>query len=372
MKIAMIGHKRIPSREGGIEIVVEELSARLVRLGHQVHAYNRSGCHVSGFDVPTPRLKQYRGIRIITIPTPSSKSLNALVYSIFATLYGLFQGYDVMHYHAEGPCVMLFLPHLLHIRTVATIHGLDWQRNKWGGFASAYLKLGEKIAAAYADEVVVLSRNVQEYFRETYGRTVTYLPNGINPPEPREANIIRQKYGLEKNSYYLFLARIVPEKGVHYLIQAFQAANVHKKLVIAGGSSHSSQYFREMQDMAASDPRILFTGFVQGTELEELYSNCSCYILPSDVEGMPISLLEAMSYRRRCLVSNIPENLEAAGDAAITFERSDVASLTERLLSLSGMKNGMEDEGFCSYDLSAYDWNRITEQLAMLYQGQAI
>ena len=189
MKVAMIGHKRVPSREGGIEIVVEELSTRMVKQGIQVDIYNRSGHNVAGskYDKNNKKLKNYKGCHIFKIPTFQNKKLNAVVYSFIATVRALFRHYDVIHFHAEGPCSMIWLPHLFGIRTVATIHGLDWQRSKWGRFATKYLKFGEKAAAKYADEIIVLSKNVQQYFKDTYDRDTVYIPNGINKMEIREA-----------------------------------------------------------------------------------------------------------------------------------------------------------------------------------------
>lgn len=328
LKIAMIGHKRIPSREGGVEVVVEELAARMVQNGHEVHVYNRSGHPVSGqknenhadcagkyTNKGNEKIKKYKGIRIITIPTFSGKRLNAVVYSFLATIRALFGKYDVIHYHAEGPCAMIGIAHFFHIHTVATIHGLDWQRAKWGGFATRFLLFGEKMAVKYADEMIVLSKNMQEYFLKTYGRKTTLIPNGVSKPEIRSDRLIYEKWGLKKDEYILFLARIVPEKGLHYLLEAFRETETEKKLVIAGGSSHTDNYMREMQEKAAKDDRVLMTGFVQGEILEELYSNAYIYVLPSDVEGMPISLLEALSYGNCCLVSDIAENVEVIRDA---------------------------------------------------------
>ena len=226
MNIAMIGHKRVPGREGGVEVVVEELTGQLTAMGHTVTLYNRAA-------KGTPKCSEYAGARIVTVPTVNKKSLDAVIYSFLATLHALFGGYDVIHYHALGPSVMLALPHFLGKRTVATVHGLDWQRAKWGGFGTWYLKLGEKVIARYADEVIVLSENVQRYFRETYGRETTLIPNGVAEPTRRPAGIIREKYGLEPNGYVLFLARIVPEKGLHYLLEAFRSLHTGKKLVIA-------------------------------------------------------------------------------------------------------------------------------------------
>jgi glycosyltransferase involved in cell wall biosynthesis len=314
MKIAMIGHKRIPSREGGVEIVVEQLATRMVAAGHQVDAYNRSGHHVSGKDIDgkkkSEKLKEYKGVRIITIPTFQNKKLNAVVYSFLATIRALFGRYDVIHYHAEGPCSMLWIPHLFGIRTVATIHGLDWQRSKWGGFATRFLLFGEKMAAKYADEVIVLSHNMQKYFKETYNRDTVLIPNGVIKPAIKSDEQIYKKWGLKKDSYILFLARIVPEKGLHYLLDAFRGIDTDKKLVIAGGSSHTDDYVETIKNKAKEDSRVIMTGFVQGELLEELFSNAYIYVLPSDVEGMPISLLEAMSYGNCCLISDIEENME--------------------------------------------------------------
>ena len=369
MKIAMIGHKRIPSREGGVEIVVDELSTRLVKLGCRVDAYNRYGKHTAGKKFDQRRGKYYNGIRLITIPTPKSSSLNAIVYSFFAAVRALFGRYDVIHFHAEGPCIMLLIPKLFGIRIVATIHGLDWQRSKWGNFASRMLKLGEKIAARYADEVIVLSRNMQEYFSENYGRQTHYIPNGITRPQIRKAELIRERYGLEKDGYILFLARIVPEKGLHYLIEAFYRLKTDKKLVIAGGSSHSHAYMEQIREMAAKDERILMTDFVHGQCLEELYSNAYLFVLPSDVEGMALTLLEAMSFGDCCLVSDIKENTEVVEEHAVTFRKGDVEDLKQKLSGLLDAPEQVEAIRRESQDFicSKYNWDDVVAETLKLY-----
>ena len=182
MKIAMLGHKRIPSREGGVEVVVEELSTRLVKKGHQVDVYNRRGKNVQdkNADKGKEKLKEYKGVKIITIPTINKKGIDALLYSFFASIRAVFGKYDVLHYHAEGSCAMLWIPHLFKKKIVVTIHGLDWQRAKWGGFATKYIKFGEKMAVKYADKIIVLSKGVQKYFKETYNKETYFIPNGIN------------------------------------------------------------------------------------------------------------------------------------------------------------------------------------------------
>ena len=198
-----------------------------------------------------------------------------------------------------------------------TSGGIDWQREKWqSGLGSKFIHQGEKNAAKYADEVIVLSKGVQDYFNENYGRETHFIPNGVNRPQIREASLITDEFELKKDSYILFLGRLVPEKGIRYLVEAFKNVKTDKKLVIAGGSSDTDSFMEELKELAKGDDRILFTGFVQGAMLDELYSNAYIYTLPSDLEGMPLSLLEAMSYGNCCLVSDIPECAEVVEDKA--------------------------------------------------------
>lgn len=370
MKIAMIGHKRIPSREGGVEIVVEALSKRMAAKEHTVHVYNRGGHHVAGSENDTERLCEYKGVKIITIPTFNGKKLNAVVYSVLATLRAVFGRYDVIHYHAEGPCSMLWLPHILGIRTVATIHGLDWQRSKWGGFATKFLLFGERTAARYADEIIVLSEDVRDYFRKTYNRSTKYIPNGVDIPREKEADIINKKYGLKKDGYILFLARLVPEKGAHYLIEAFKELDTDKKLVIAGGGSHSGEYEEEIKALAKTDSRIIMTGFVQGDELRELFSNCFLYVLPSDVEGMPISLLEAMGYGAACLTSDISENTQLTGSFGYTFKKGDAKELLKKLETLINDGVKADKSAMRRYLEENYSWDNVTDATLELYKEE--
>ena len=210
MRICMLGHKRIPSREGGIEIVVEELASRMVKLGHHVTCYNRSGHHVSGKEFDEKQKKVYKGINIKKVLTIDKKGLAAMSASFFGAIKAAFGRFDVVHFHAEGPCAMLWLPKLLGKRCVATIHGLDHQRAKWGKLARTYIMLGEKCAVKYADEIIVLSEGVRKYFKDTYNRETTFIPNGVNRPVIREADLITKRFGLVKEDSILFIGRIVP------------------------------------------------------------------------------------------------------------------------------------------------------------------
>ena len=370
-KIAMIGHKRIPSREGGVEIVVDEIATRLTARGYHVDAYNRSGYHVSGKQFDEKRGKVYNGIRLLTIPTFKSSSLNAIVYAFLATLRAMFGKYGVIHYHAEGPCVMLGIPKLFGKRVVATIHGLDWQRAKWGNFASRVLKFGEKQAAKKADAIIVLSRNVQDYFREQYHRETVFIPNGIARPCLRESREITERFGLKGNDYILFLARLVPEKGAHYLIEAYKQLKTDKKLVIAGGDSHASEYMEKIYQSVEESDNIVMTGFVQGRMLEELYSNAYVFVQPSDIEGMAMTLLEAMSYGNCCLVSDIPENTEVVEDKALSFRKGDVLDLKEKLQYLleneAVVKNYKEKSS--EFICQKYNWEDVVDRTIQVYLG---
>ena len=369
MNIAMLGHKRIPSREGGVEIVVEELSVRMAEQGHAVTCYNRKGHHVSGREFDRQTLSEYKGVRLKDVITIDKKGLAAMTSSFFAAIKVAVGKYDVVHFHAEGPCAMIWIPKLFGKRLVCTIHGLDHKREKWTGFAKKYILFGEKMAVRFADEIIVLSRGVQEYFEKTYGRKTVFIPNGVTMPENKNADLITSQFDLHKDGYILFLGRIVPEKGLRYLMEAFRKVNTDKKLVIAGGSSDTQEFWNELKEMAQDDERIVFTGFVQGQLLEELYSNAYVYTLPSDLEGMPLSLLEAMSYGNCCLVSDIAECAEVVEDKAVTFAKGNVADLTEKLQWLCNASAGVlkYKKEAADFICGKYNWDKIVDRTLELY-----
>lgn len=378
LNIAMLGHKHMLSREGGIEIVVCELATRLVKHGLKVVVYDRNTSNVADGSQVENR-KEYEGVKIIPVWTIDRRGLSAMSSSFTAALRVSRTFADVVHIHAEGPAVVAPLIRLLgrkgqngeKKRIIVTIHGLDWQRAKWGGFARKYIKLGEKLAVKWADEIIVLSKGVQEYFRSTYGRETVFIPNGVCKPEIREAKLITEIWGLEKDSYVLFLGRIVPEKGLRYLVDAYASIRTDKKLVICGGSSDTQGFMNELKGICARDDRIVFTGFQQGRILEELYSNAYIYTLPSDLEGMPLSLLEAMSYGNCCLVSDIDEMTEVVEDKAVIFAHSDVQDLTEKLQGLldnSGMVERYKAVA-AEFICRKYNWDEVVDRTIELYRG---
>lgn len=361
MRVAMIGHKDFPSRSGGVEVVVYELATRLSREGHQVAVYNRG--REKGHNA---YIKE--GVQVYRTATVKNQSLNALLYSITATMAALRRQYDLIHYHALGPSVMLLAAHLLGRKTVATVHGLDWQRAKWNRLGSAYLKLGERIIARYADAVIVLSRGVAAYFQETYGRTPVMIENGIVPVEYASCSRLTREFGLHHRGFILFLARIVPEKGLHDLVAAFADCRTEKKLVIAG-ELPDTEYGRQIQAMAAKDRRIVFTGFAQGEILRALYHHCSLYVLPSYVEGMALTLLEAMSAGARCLTSDIPENADVLGGFGSTFPAGDVTALKNRLQeSLDAGTENLQAQAQMEYIQKKYDYTAVVEKTLGVYE----
>lgn len=367
MKITMIGQKYVPSREGGVDVVVENLSVRMAAQGNEVTLYNRRRK-----DKPT--LTEYKGCKTETVYTVQRRQLDAPLYALGATLRAKKAGkrgeVDVLHFHSEGPCLFLgLLPkrEKRNYKIVVTVHGLDWQRDKWKGLGRKVLQFAEEQIVKYADEIIVLSENCQNYFFRRYGVKTTFIPNGVNRAVLRKAELIKEKWGLEKDSFVLFLARIVPEKGLHYLLDAWEIVRkktgTQKKLVVAGGDSHASKYYAEMMKKVKDDPSVIVTGYVEGQALEELYSNAFLYILPSDLEGMPMSLLEALSYGNRCLVSDIPENTAIVCEDKYIFPRGNVAKLAERIEEL--LCSAEEEE---AGSVSLHSWEEIVERTMEVYE----
>ena len=375
LNIAMLGHKHMLSREGGIEIVVCELATRMSKHGYDVTVYDRKTHHVSA-STPLDRRTEVDGVQIKTVWTIDKKGLAAMTSSFAAAIKAARSSADVVHIHAEGPAAMCGLVKFIwkirgqqkKKRLITTIHGLDWQRAKWGGFASKYIKFGEKQAVKRADEIIVLSRGVQEYFRSMYGRETVFIPNGVSRPEIREAQEIKKQWGLEKDSYVLFLGRIVPEKGLRYLVEAWRGIRTEKSLVIAGGSSDTQDFMDELKTAAGEN--VIFTGFQQGRVLEELYSNAYIYTLPSDLEGMPLSLLEAMSYGNCCLVSDISECAEVVEDKAAVFKHSSTEDLRDKLQELLDDEGLVEryKNGAAEFICGKYNWDDVVDRTLEIYK----
>lgn len=371
MKVAMVGHKVVPSRRGGIENVLTSLCPLLVENGVAVTCYNRSSDKVENEYVGTVKDNQYKGVYLKKAWTIKARGVAAMIASFTAAIRAAFSKYDIVHFHAEGPCAAMWIPKMFGKHCVATVHGLDWQREKWGsGFASKYIKFGEKVMVKCADEIVVLSESARAYFEETYQRKTVLIHNGIERPEKLEAKAITELYGLEKDAYICIVARLTEEKGVHYLIDAYNRIKTDKKLVIAGDTSDTDAYVEMLKEKASGNPNILFTGFISGDVLTEVYSNAYMVVLPSDMEGMSISLLEALAYGNAVLCSDIPENTLVTEHKAMHFRKSNVDDLAEKLQMMCDDEAIVRDlkDGADDFVLAKYNWHDVATQTQELYE----
>ncbi len=350
-------------------MVVTNLAAHLVENGYDVTCYNRTSRQSRELLKKGELKQEYRGVHMVWTPTVDRRGLAAMSSSVIASVMAAFSRYDLVHYHTEGPCVLCWLPRLFGKKVVVTVHGLDHQRQKWGRFASTYIMMGERAAVRHANGIIVLSKGVQDYFREKYGRETELIPNGIDPAEIRPAREITERFGLTSREYILFLGRLVPEKGIHYLIEAYKKLHTDKKLVIVGGTSDTDDYVKQLYAMAGDSGSIIFTGFQQGLVAEELFSNAYLYVLPSDLEGMPLSLLEAMNYGCCCVTSDIGECADVLDGSGFTFPRGNVEALRETLQDLCDHPEKAEEKrGEARKVVSAkYTWQDITAQTAEFY-----
>ena len=371
MKVAMIGHKVVPSRRGGIENVLTSLCPILAESGVDVTCYNRSGQKIENEYIGTVINKKYRDVKIKKAWTLNVRGVSAMIASFTAAISATFVKYDIIHFHAEGPCAAMWIPKMFGKRCVATVHGLDWQREKWGkGFASKYIKFGERVMVKYADEIIVLSESARDYFKETYNRETVLIHNGIEKPTKKDAEKITELYGLSKDSYICMVSRLTAEKGVHYLIDAYNGINTDKKLVIAGDTSDTDEYVELIKQKAKNNPNIIFTGFISGDVLREIYSNAYLVAVPSDIEGMSLSLLEALAYGNAVLCSDIPENTLVTEDKAMLFSKSNVEDLRNKLQKMCDDKKIVGDlkDGAAEFILGKYNWQDVATATLSLYE----
>lgn len=370
MTIAMIGQKGIPATFGGIERHVEELSARLTMAGHLVIAYTRPY-------YTAPKLTAHRGIRLISLPSLRTKHFDAISHTFLATLHAVRQPVDVIHYHGVGPALLSWLPKLLRskAKVVVTFHCIDRKHKKWGLVARSFLRLGEWAAVTWPDTTIAVSRTIQQYCLTVYGRRTVYIPNGVNPmPHPqRTERAMLRRFGLRPKQYVLSVARLIPHKGVHYLIQAFTSLRTNVKLVIVGDGFYTDAYVRRLRVLAKNDQRIVFTGWRHGPALAAMFRHARLFVLPSETEGLPITLLEAGSFGLPLLASDIPENLEIikaqAEPIGYTFKTADVADLRRQISAIlrrSTMAKAMGQRARRVIERE-FHWGLVVRQTERLY-----
>ena len=358
LRVAFIGGRGVISKYSGIETYYEEVGKRLVQMGHKVTVYCRSGF--------TPAVAEHSGMRLVRLPTIRSKHLETLIHTLVSTAHAVTQRHDVVHYHALGPALFSFLPRLLGKKTAVTVQGLDWQRKKWGRVASAVLRLGERASVRFPNGTMVVSQTLQRRYREAHGIEAFYVPNGGVLRERTEPRKILE-WGLEPGRYLLFLGRFSPEKGCHLLVQAFEQIETDVKLVMAGASSYCDEYSRELWTHASE--RIRMLNWVSGETLDELLTNAMVFVLPSDLEGLSLALLDAMGAGLCVLTSDVPENREVVDGAGFTFRRGSAVDLADRLRFLIANPAVREAVGRAAKKRIAeqYQWQKITEDIEKAY-----
>jgi glycosyltransferase involved in cell wall biosynthesis len=374
MKIVMIGQKGVPNIFGGVETHVTELSTRLVRMGHTVTAYARTWY--------TPRgTKLFNGIRVVRLPSIKTKTLDAFSHTFFSSLHAcFFVRPDVYHYHGVGQALLSFIPRILapRARVVVTFHAIDRFHEKWNYFARLILHIGEYAAVTFPHETIVVSKVLRAYVKDTYGVTATYIPNGITPRRAAADPILLKPFGLEPFGYVSMVSRLVRHKGAHTLIKAWKKARKDKpeafanlKLALVGDSAFTDSYVRELKDMAKGDDSIVFTGYQRGETLEALFMGSRFIVHPSVSEGLPIAVLEAMSYGKAVIASSIPENMEAIGDHGIPFKPNDVNDLAKKMVELVAdpMKAASMGHVARHYVEDNFNWNGIAEKTVRIYEA---
>jgi glycosyltransferase involved in cell wall biosynthesis len=369
-RIAFIGQRGVPATIGGVEHHVEEIGSRLVARGHDVTVYTRA-------NYTTSRVTEHRGMRVRYVPTAPTKHLEALVHSGLSTAAAMLPGAqraDILHYHAIGPSVFTPLPRVLSRRgVVLTVHGLDYERDKWGVGARTALRSAGWISAHVPHATITVSKNLADYYLRRYGRVAHYLPNGVAAPVHREPRLITERFGLRGGDYALFLGRLVPEKAPDLLLRAFRTVDTESRLVIAGGSSFTDRYVQELESLAARDPRVLLVGPVQGTLLDELYSNAALFVLPSSLEGLALTLLEAASYGLPLVASDIPPNREVIGidrPGGRLFPSGDQAALAYAIASTLRARHDARADARLLGDriTREYDWDEATDATEAVYE----
>lgn len=358
LRVAFIGGRGLVSKYSGIEAYYEEIGKHLTQMGHKVTAYCRTYF--------TPPGKERNGMRVVRLPTIRSKHLETLVHTFLSTIHVLTQPCDVVHYHALGPALFSFIPRLAGKKTVVTVQGLDWQRKKWGRLASFVLRLGERGAVSLPTRTMVVSHVLQEHYGTVYKANTHYVPNG---GVIRDWQVPRKilEWGIEPGNYILFLGRFSPEKGCHLLVDAYEKLDTDTTLVMAGASSYCEEYSRQLRAHAGA--RIKLLDWVSGEVLDELLTNAMIFVLPSDLEGLSLALLDAMGAGLCVLTSDVAENREAVDGAGFTFRRGDVSDLADRLRFLIANPAVREAAGQAAKRRvrEHYQWPAIARTIEQVY-----
>ena len=361
MKVAMLGLKGLPGIHGGVEKHVEELGARLADRGHDVTVFCRK--------FYTPEEGMYRGMKMVLAPTIHSKHLDATVHTLIGGFSAAFQDFDLIHYHAIGPSSMSLIPRAFGKPVIATIHSLDFLRDKWNPAVKWALKRAEQATLLFAKRVIVVSRLLEQRYHNSK-TPIAYIPNGVQTPVKREPGWIHS-LGVQGDDYILYVGRISPEKGPHYLAEAFSQIETDKKLILVGGTSHTDDYLNQVRSFAEKDQRIIMPGYVSGEKLDELYTNASLFVLPSEHEGLPVALLEAMSFGVPCISSDIPQCREVAQSMIGYFQARNPKALADALIYFLSRPDGLKQGAALAekHVLEHYHWDTVAKQVETEYEA---
>ncbi len=370
MKIAVIGAKGLPAKQGGIEHHCEEIYSRIVEQGHSVDLFARSS-YTGDISLHNYNVQ---GVRVVSLPCLNVKGMDALLSSALGAIATSGTRYDIIHFHAIGPALFSWLPRIASsAKVVVTCHGLDWQRAKWSKASSNLLQLGERAAVRFADELIVVSETLRSYFKQTYGRETHYIPNAPSSLGESDSNFTYgSSIGLTPGRYILFLGRLVPEKCPDLLIQAFQTLQAQGwKLALVGGTSDTPQFTSQLLNMAASHPDdIVFTNELKGDRLAEIIRGAGLFVLPSELEGLPLAMLEAMQEGVPVLASDIPVHKQlVAKERGMLFPVGDLDACSR---CLDWAINHPQELAIMAkkaqrYVRANYNWDQITAETLTLY-----
>ncbi len=364
MRIIFLGTRGFPGVQGGIEKHCENLTANLASLGAEVIVFTRK-------PYVDPALKEYKGVKLIPVPTIKNKYFETIIHTFIGIIKAVRYEPDIVHVHGIGPGVLIPFGKLLGLKFVLTTHGSNYKHLKWGLVSRCFLRICEYISIKFCDEVIAVSETISEEIAAKYCRKASFIPNGVTMPNPLNTTDYVDKLLLEKKKYILTVGRLVPEKGFHNLINAFNSLELEGwKLVIVGGEDHKSKYGKQIHDLARNNNNIIFTGFLTGIPLQQLYENAGIFVLPSYYEGLPIALLEAMSYNLPCIASDISANRSVNLPEQCYFKTEDIEQLKQRLIQISSTDYSLEEiVNNKEKLLRNYSWSNITNKTLEIYRN---
>lgn len=367
MKIIVLGLRGFPGVQGGVETHAEHLYPLMANLGCAVEVVGRSPY------LTLPKDGQWQGVTLSRLWCPRHKDLEALVHTFIGVLYAAVRRPDILHLHAIGPAIMTPLARLLGLRVVVTHHGPDYDRQKWGRFPRWILRIGERLGMRYAHRRIAISEVIRQLVRKNHQRDCALIPNGVALPRLAETSTVLEKFDLNPGRYLLFVSRLVPEKRHLDLIKAFAMANLPEwKLVLVGGSDHPDEYMREVIELGRDTANVVLTGFQTGVSLQELYTHAGMFVLPSSHEGLPIVLLEALSYGLPVIASDIPANLEVGLEQDQYFPLGECAALAGMLERRARIPLDRESrEKSRTWVTERYDWTAIARLTLDVYRSVA-